>query len=757
MSFNDLYRATSTLGQPFFDEMERNRLRDASKQVGQQIGAGDYGGAARTAFEIGDTQTGIALTKLGQAYTKDAREQAAQAEIARGFGSFFGGGEGGGSGALAPLGAATGGGQGSRLPSFAMTSGPSGDYIANLFRRESGNNPTAQASTSSARGLGQFTTGTWNGLARSRPDLSLTPVAGGQDGRTDPEQMLRATRAFTDQNEDILRRSNLPVNDATRYSLHFLGSAGGPRFVAGTLSNPDKPAASYVSPEQVAANRRVFFNRDGTAKTAGQVMADFSRSFGGGSGGAPAVAPPQRVAYADDEAQVQALEARMGMVPQAPRQAVRQMASADPQADMPVPNAQEARFEIPPAPASPFPPSVNSNGRLSPAVPPSAGSSAALALGGSAEGGRVMSMPGDAPPVQVAQAGGQGFVSDAQVGGAPVQSVMARPTTERLRFLGSVLASSNATAGQRELASTLFKQTLDETRMPDSVKEYVWARANGMTQAASPAAYAREKAGPTTLAPGTTVYDPQTRSAAYTAPTRAERDKGDDLTDQTEARRRLAPSLGLEEGTPAWRSYVGGGKIGADRDMSAGDKKAVDTAVSTAQAARSSIGLLEQAKGLSAKAYAGPWAGQLATITSLAGNEAGLATKELDNIVTVNALNQLKAIFGGAPTEGERKILLDVQGSSSQPHAVRVRIYDRAIEAMRLREQQNADRAEAIINGTAYRPRGGQQQGGDRRALPAPTSANRPGAASAKDRFGQLVGSGMTKQQAFERMQDEGY
>ncbi|MCJ2068425.1 hypothetical protein MKK75_06310, partial [Methylobacterium sp. J-030] len=63
------------------------------------------------------------------------------------------------------------------------------------------------------------------------------------------------------------------------------------------------------------------------------------------------------------------------------------------------------------------------------------------------------------------------------------------------------------------------------------------------------------------------------------------------------------------------------------------------------------------------------------------GNEAGQATLELDNLVTTNALTNLKSIFGGNPTEGERKILLDVAGSSNLPHALRVKVYQRAIDA----------------------------------------------------------------------------
>ena len=94
-----------------------------------------------------------------------------------------------------------------------------------------------------------------------------------------------------------------------------------------------------------------------------------------------------------------------------------------------------------------------------------------------------------------------------------------------------------------------------------------------------------------------------------------------------------------------------------------------------------------------------------------------------------------------------------------------MKIYERAIAAAELRQQQNEGKANAIRNGTYFRqgggPRGAQPApGGDAsapRALPAPSSANRPWAVTAGDRFGQLVGSGLSKADAYARMHSEGY
>jgi hypothetical protein len=80
---------------------------------------------------------------------------------------------------------------------------------------------------------------------------------------------------------------------------------------------------------------------------------------------------------------------------------------------------------------------------------------------------------------------------------------------------------------------------------------------------------------------------------------------------------------------------------------------------------------------------------------------------ELDNVVTSQALSQLKAIFGAAPTEGERKILLDIQGSASQPADVRKAIFTRARAAAERRLGFYQQRSKELRGGEFYKPSGG--------------------------------------------------
>lgn len=119
----------------------------------------------------------------------------------------------------------------------------------------------------------------------------------------------------------------------------------------------------------------------------------------------------------------------------------------------------------------------------------------------------------------------------------------------------------------------------------------------------------------------------------------------------------------------------------------------------------------EQALAINDKAMGGYGAGALATagtvLPDMLRPEAVDATKNLDNILQGSALPQLKAIFGGMPTEGERAILLEVQGSSSQPAKVREQIFNRAIKAIERRKEFNKRKAEKLRSGEYFESGGG--------------------------------------------------
>lgn len=80
------------------------------------------------------------------------------------------------------------------------------------------------------------------------------------------------------------------------------------------------------------------------------------------------------------------------------------------------------------------------------------------------------------------------------------------------------------------------------------------------------------------------------------------------------------------------------------------------------------------------------------------------ASVDLKNKVTGQALEQLKAVFGGMPTEGERKVLLELQGSLNLKASQREAIYKRAIALAQRRLEQAKDKANRLRSGTYFGP-----------------------------------------------------
>jgi len=113
-------------------------------------------------------------------------------------------------------------------------------------------------------------------------------------------------------------------------------------------------------------------------------------------------------------------------------------------------------------------------------------------------------------------------------------------------------------------------------------------------------------------------------------------------------------------------------------------------------------GLLGKALELNDVAYSGYGAKPRAVLRSnLPGQSSEAdATINLDNIMTGQALESLKSTFGAAPTEGERKILMDIQASADKTPAQRRQIIERAIAAAQTRAGYAAKKAQAIRDGS---------------------------------------------------------
>jgi hypothetical protein len=182
---------------------------------------------------------------------------------------------------------------------------------------------------------------------------------------------------------------------------------------------------------------------------------------------------------------------------------------------------------------------------------------------------------------------------------------------------------------------------------------------------------------------------------------------------QAQRREIVAQRLGMKPGSPQYDALVATGRMPREdqQPLTATDKKAIMEADEGVMAAENGMASLGRALSLSPQAYEGPTAGIRGVITSNIGagqaKKEGLATIELDNEVKTNALSQMKAIFGSNPTEGERQILLEIQGSSSMPHEARKKVYEKAQVLVQRRLEMNRQRASEMRGGTYYQKGGG--------------------------------------------------
>jgi hypothetical protein len=126
---------------------------------------------------------------------------------------------------------------------------------------ESGGRTHAKNPRSSAFGPGQFIDSTWLAMInRYRPDLAEgRSRADVLALRTDTGLNEEMTRNYSQENASFLRARGIEPTDENLSLAHFAGPAG----AADLIANPDKPAASILSPAAIEANP---FLKDWTAQ-----------------------------------------------------------------------------------------------------------------------------------------------------------------------------------------------------------------------------------------------------------------------------------------------------------------------------------------------------------------------------------------------------------------------------------------------------------------------------------------------------------
>jgi hypothetical protein len=168
----------------------------------------------------------------------------------------------------------------SAIARAAEATGVDFNYLLAQARIESGLNPAAHASTSSATGLYQFTGATWMAtLDRHGADYGLDRSAINAPGmrsqmmalRRDPGLSAMMAGALASDNRDSLTGAlGRAPDNAELYLAHFLGADGAAKFLAALDADPAQSAAALL-PKAAGANHAIFFSGN-APRSVGAVM-----------------------------------------------------------------------------------------------------------------------------------------------------------------------------------------------------------------------------------------------------------------------------------------------------------------------------------------------------------------------------------------------------------------------------------------------------------------------------------------------------
>jgi hypothetical protein len=186
------------------------------------------------------------------------------------------------------------------IRSAASATGASFEYLVSAAKLESNFDTSSQASTSSARGLFQFIEQTWLGTVKEAGAAlgfgtyaaAIDKSSSGSYSVSDPAMRkaildLRDDPAVNSAMAGVLTQSNsfkLTANlgrkptDAELYMAHFMGVSGASRLITAAQDTPNANGAQMFAPA-ASANRSIFYNRDGSARTVSQVYSELSARY----------------------------------------------------------------------------------------------------------------------------------------------------------------------------------------------------------------------------------------------------------------------------------------------------------------------------------------------------------------------------------------------------------------------------------------------------------------------------------------------
>jgi hypothetical protein len=184
----------------------------------------------------------------------------------------------------------------------ANATGTSFEYLLATAKMESDFNPTAGAPTSSARGLYQFIDQTWLATVKEAGGDAgygqyadaITKTASGDYVVSDPTKRqaimkLRDDPAASSSMAALLTQSNSfqltgkighRPTDSELYMAHFLGVGGAARLITAAQDNPQASAVKMF-PNAAAANRSIFYDQSGRARSVSDVYSVLNSRYAG--------------------------------------------------------------------------------------------------------------------------------------------------------------------------------------------------------------------------------------------------------------------------------------------------------------------------------------------------------------------------------------------------------------------------------------------------------------------------------------------
>src|SRR6201987_6266095 len=187
----------------------------------------------------------------------------------------------------------------------STNTGASFQYLLATAKMESDFNPAAGASTSSAHGLFQFIDQTWLATVKeaggqfgySQYADSITKTSSGDYTVSDPSMYrsimkLRDDPAASSAMAGALTQSNSfqltgkigrRPTDGELYMAHFLGVGGAAKLITSAEDNPQATAARMF-PGAAAANRSIFFDHSGNARSVSEVYSLLNARYDSAAG-----------------------------------------------------------------------------------------------------------------------------------------------------------------------------------------------------------------------------------------------------------------------------------------------------------------------------------------------------------------------------------------------------------------------------------------------------------------------------------------